>query len=128
MVNISRDLKNRTHMFSSSAHKGRVASVNYSLKSLDLLRGGERDDAERGRLLLLLHLTQREQSCHAMHAFPEGRMCVGHTSVSMLSATLTVASKVPKDGGTSGSKAGAVKLNANSVRYGDRSMHCVHSD
>ena len=45
------------------------------------------------------------------------------TSPSMLRATLMVPSRVPKEGGTSGSKAGALKLRTNSVRYSARSIH-----
>lgn len=45
------------------------------------------------------------------------------TSVNMLRATLMVASRVPKEGATSGSKAGVVKLRTNRVLYSARSMH-----
>ncbi len=45
-----------------------------------------------------------------------------HYLSSMLSATLMVAMRVPKDGATSESKAGVVKLNTNSVLYSARSI------
>lgn len=44
------------------------------------------------------------------------------TSLNMLRATLMVASSVPKEGATSGSNAGVVKLSTNRVLYSAKSM------
>lgn len=49
---------------------------------------------------------------------------VVHTSPNMLSATLTVARRVPKEGATSESKAGVVKLKTKSTLYSARSRDC----
>ena len=46
------------------------------------------------------------------------------TSPSMLRATLTVARRVPKEGATSESKAGVVKLKTKSTLYSARSSDC----
>ena len=45
------------------------------------------------------------------------------TSLNMLRATLMVASRVPKEGATSGSNAGVVKLRTNRVLYSAKSIH-----
>lgn len=44
------------------------------------------------------------------------------TSLNMLRATLMVASSVPKEGATSGSNAGVVKLSTNRVLYSAKSI------
>ena len=92
------------------------------------LKGKQRQALETGDTkeetpLLFKASAERALSDHCNCCALPHRETAG-TSPSMLRATLTVARRVPKEGATSESKAGVVKLNTKSTLYSARSSDC----